>query len=106
MKTLIHQTKPYSSLAEVDEVSVTAQWDGLVARSKTSWQENSRTRIFEAAPLDDGEVAEQEFMEWEADNEGELQELEGSDSEEDENEDAEHNVGIEAEDDGGDEMDL
>lgn len=83
MNGLIKQTKPYSSLDEAEEWSVSAQWDNLVGRSKTAWQANSQAEIVEAAPLDEGEEAEQQFLELEAIVEEEVEIMEESDGDQD-----------------------
>ncbi|KAH9808486.1 hypothetical protein DFH28DRAFT_824192, partial [Melampsora americana] len=86
MKGLINQTKPYSCLRELDEMSVSTQWDGLVGRSQVVWQANSQVEIFEAAPLDEGEVAKERLMELE------VIEDEAINMEEDEDTDGDNNL--------------
>ncbi|EGG12581.1 uncharacterized protein MELLADRAFT_58363 [Melampsora larici-populina 98AG31] len=68
MNGLMIQTKTYSSLNEIEERLISTQWEVLVARSRTVWNSTSQAEILDAAPLDEGEEAEQLLMELEVDD--------------------------------------
>lgn len=69
MEVLLASTIEYSQMSAEDEASLIAQWVALVEKSRLKWKSNAGAEIVEATPMDEGELAEQNLANLEADGE-------------------------------------